>query len=667
MFTRLLKSLPRLPYREDNLFASLYLMLLIGPLFFFPIITDAFGSPRFALFMILMGVSLLVFSFRKHFDVTLNYLFIGCLLGFLLFSIISTAFSIDLINSIIGYYRQANSLAVVALWVILIFLLGLVNSRDKVLSLMNMLVVSGILIAVIGVLHFFGLGIYITDTINTRPITPGLIGNQNFSAILLVGILPMIIPLLKRTQTFYGKVYFLAAGLIMITSLAIFTSRGAILGLGVSLLFALALVVMKKSTWLTKSAIVGMLGALVLMGLLFYSPARITDVRSTVLLSDFSAQSRITAWLSSVDIINSSPWHGLGLGNFVYGYRSMGIDTVYMGQQFDDAHNLYLQLGATVGVPATLLFCILLLIGLYSSYSAYLRSSTELDSLTGLAIAMGLVSVLICVSFTPLDLSSWMLLGFLLAASQFSYQHKTLNRLKYVLQKWYGKSFFITFGLVLIIFGATYMASLIYYQYGYNNYSSKNYDKALSYLNTSLTLNPLGDTHRAYIAAILIKRQAEPEQIRSVIERYLYMHPNDAEVQYTGAYLYYMLYDYSHDSTDLAKSLAHIEIYTEKQPNYAPALLRKAYLYYKAGLIEKAQQVLHESASLVTPGQNYFGYLLLAQIQLEQGNLKGMEHSLEKAYELQNSPELKFLLEIYKSGKFDSKTLPIGLPPVDIN
>lgn len=667
MLSRLLKFLPRLPYREDNLFASLFLILLIGPLFFLPIITDAYGPPRFAFFVILMGVSLLVLSFRKHFEMPMNYWFIGCLLGFLILSIVSTVFSVDLINSIIGYYRQAHSLTVVALWVILIFLLGLVNSRNKILALMNMLVVSGILIASIGVFHFFGLGIYVADTINARPITPGLIGNQNFSAILLVGILPMILPLLKRTQTFYGKVYYLAAGLVMITSLAIFASRGAILGLGVSLLFAMALVLTRKNTWIIKSAVAGMLGALVLMGLLFYSSTRITDVRSTILLSDISAQSRITAWLSSLDIIGSSPWLGLGLGNFVYGYRSLGIDTVYMGQQFDDAHNLYLQLGATVGVPATLLFCILLLIGLYSSYSAYLRSDSELDSLTGLAIFMGLVSVLICISFTPLDLSSWILLGFLLAASQFNYQRKTLDKFKYIIQNWYGKSLVIIFGLVLIIFGAMYMTSLIYFHYGHYNYSIKNYDKGLSYLNTSLTLNPLGNNQRAYIAAILIKQQTEPEQIRSVIERYLYMHPNDAEVQYTGAYLYYMLYDYSHDSSDLAKSLAHIEIYTSKQPNYAPALLRKAYLYYKAGLIEKAQQVLHESASLVVPGQNYFGYLLLAQIQLEQGNLKGMEHSLEKAYELQNSPELKFLLEIYKSGKFDSKTLPIGLPPVDIN
>lgn len=666
MLNGLFKFLPRLPYREDNLFAILYLMLFIGPLFFLPIVTDAFGSPRFAMFILLMGLSLLVFAFRKNYAQRLNRWLVISLVGLLGLSVISTAFSIDLINSLAGNYRQANSLLFLILWGGLILLLALVNSKDKIAAMMRVLVMGGFLVAVVGVLHYFGLGIYVSDTVNTRPITPGLIGNQNFSALYVIGIMPLIIPLFKRATNFYSKIYYLVSGFAMITSLAIFASRGAILGLGIGLAVAAVLVLVRRNSWVIKGIVAGSLVLLVLMGGLFYTSTRMMDAKDSLTLSDASGQNRLTAWLRATDIIGDSPWHGVGFGNFIYGYKSMVTDATNSGGQFDDAHNIYLQLGATAGVPAALLFCIVLLIAAYSSYSVYRKSLSEDSALVSLAILIALICVAVGMSFTPVDTSNWILLAFLLAASQFAEPDKTLKGMTKFLANKYFKSGTVIVAAVLVVVGVMYMISLMYYQEGYNNYILRDYEKSERSLRIADRLDPLSSAAKPYIMSIMIKRQADPEIVRTEINKYIYLHPGDADIRYTGSYLYYMLYEYSHDPSDLTRSLAHIDIYTELQPNSAPALLRQAYLYYKTGLTDRAEVILQQSATLVNSKQNYYGYLLLAQIQLENGQLEAMSHSLEKAYQLQNSMALKLLIESYKAGEFDLKTLPIGFPPVDI-
>jgi len=109
--------------------------------------------------------------------------------------------------------------------------------------------------------------------------------------------------------------------------------------------------------WGTSSLLIGILGVTALFGIGPFAGVLSDNVRT---LKD-----RYFAWLAALRMIRDHPIFGVGIDNFVDSYRlyrlpgSYEIQTAQPFLDYDNAHNVFLNIGATAGLP-----CLLAYIGL---------------------------------------------------------------------------------------------------------------------------------------------------------------------------------------------------------------------------------------------------------------------------------------------------------------
>ncbi len=666
MISKILQSI-RIPYREDSLFGIILISLFIVPLFFLPVVEDLFETPRFALSMLFVGLALVIFFFRKTIEWRFSKVLAGSLLAFLFISFISAIFGVDFNNSIFGIYgRYANSLVFLVLWTALIFLIGLQNSRDKILVFMKMFLFSGFMVGLLGILHSYEIFFYFGVENTQRTIIPSFIGNQNFAAMFLIGVIPFLLPVLKDTKTLIWKTIYSLFGVISIWALMVFASRGAILAFAVAMTIGLVIILFRKIEWKYRLVVSAMLVAGVFFAIFFYSTTRLEETTDSLDVSNnVSAQTRVTVWGESTDLILQNPILGMGLGNFYIGFRSLGNISLPGSERFDDAHNLYLHNAVSSGVPAAIIFLFIVIMPLYVSMRNYFREG----SLISWAISIGLIALLVSFCFSPVNISLWFLLAFLISASQFVVDPKTfdVNTLRS-----YKKIIAIILGVLLIVLSLLFMTSEILTLKTKQAYRKAEFQKAYSLGKISILTNPINSIARLYATASMIKLGYNPEDIRSAINKFENLHENSSGTQKYAADLYFMLYKKTNDSKDLQASFGHMEKERSLEPNFAPVLVGESYLYYKAGEIDKAKELLNNAVTLESQGRYYFAWLLLAQIYLEEKNYTQMIHALRQVKELRdpNSIEtgiiLDNLINSYEKGEFNLEKLPIAFPEIDV-
>lgn len=646
-----------MPHRGDNLFGLVFITLFLAPLFFSPIFTDSYESPRLIISLILIGACLVVFVFRKLLQIRMTIAMAIGLLGFLILQLVSLIWSTDVYISINGLYARGSSSIIFTIsWVVFVFLLSFINSSDKVLSLFRLFVTSGTMVAILGVLHSFQIGFY-AGLNPYREVVPGFIGNQNFSAMFLVGILPLLVPLIHNCTNLYRRLAYGAAGLVMIWAVMIFASRGAILAFFAASLIGLAFLLIKRFSW---QWIVGVTLAIIFSSLMmfaFYSTTRHPEADTSLnLKTDPSTNSRIELWLDSIDLIKQKPLVGFGPGNFFIGFNGLGTTTIPTSERFDDAHNLFLQIATSVGLPALLFFILILTIAFQNSFKNFWKN----NSLISWAVFLALLGLFISFCFSPVNLSNWMLMGFFLAGSLYDQTAKTIT-----LNVWVKYSLFIL-GVVLVLCGGLYLGSEYFTTKAQDTYIEKQYEQSLKYAKLSESLNPFNTFPKVYIAGNLIRLHENPDSVREKIKSVIKHHPNLSDNYETAGGLSLMLYHYSQDQRDLDAMKMYLEKAKDLKPNSPQTLTNVAYIYYESGNKELAEQNIKNALTIPSQKNYYMDYLFLAQLHLEKGELVQMRTSLGRAYVLEKNKTIKSLMNLYDSGKFDLKKLPVFFLPVDI-
>lgn len=232
-------------------------------------------------------------------------------------------------------------------------------------------------------------GVSVIQSGDVRWLRPyGFLPHPNvFAGIILVGLLASAVWIIEgRGWRYWGAmaVFFFGLWMLLLTF-----SRGAWLGFGVAVLFALVFVLQKENIWRRLLPLV--IGSAIL-GIAFfalYSPlvlsragvgAENTEMRS---IAD-----RIVYTNIAHDAIASSPFTGIGAGNFPW-YASVYIfyNTEY-DLRGDNVHNIYLGLWADLGIIGLGL----LLISLTSGAIAVLqqRDTARIALLAG-AIAFAII------------------------------------------------------------------------------------------------------------------------------------------------------------------------------------------------------------------------------------------------------------------------------------
>ncbi len=648
----------RLPYREDTLYGILFLFAFIAPLAFNPWLLEGYETTRFALTLILTGAAVLVAVYNNK-KISITWLSIFCV-GFLLINILSLITSKDVVISLFGLYgRFTGSILFLICWLVMIFLFASIKDFGKYKTIYKMLVVSGSLVSVLGILHSFGIGFYAGPDSGARPIVPGFIGNQNFAAMYLLGIFPLLLPLFTESKNFYTKIYYALTGLFMVWAVMVFASRGAILALAGALLFGLGLLLIRKTSWLSRLIVAVVLIISVVFGFLFYSTTRYENTAETFTSQEVSAQTRLVVWTKSVELIKQYWYLGLGPGNFFIGFKTFGDNILPSNERFDDAHNLYLQLASTIGIFGLLLFLVILSIGFYITLKHYWKT----QDLWSWGFCLAFIGLAISYTFNPVSLPNWILLAVLIGIVSGNY----LDDIRALsIQNKFLKLFIIVCSALLISAGIGFYGSELFATATVHAYRANQIESAKKYGKAALILNPFNNTARAYYTASLIKTNYDHQKIRGYIEDFYKYHKLSSGNQKNTADLYFMLYRKTNDQADLDNSLKHLETSLQLEPNYSQLLINSGYLLYQAGKIDEAELKLKQAVGLSSQGKFFYAELLLAQINLDHGKFDQALWYLDQANNIQPNILLKKAQEDIKSKKLPNNKLPIYLPDVDI-
>lgn len=644
----------RIPHREDTLFGLLFLTIFFVPLFFLPLLPDAFDFPKFAAFLIAMGMCFFVLAFRKAFDIRIHPWLNFGLVVFAILNIVAATGSQSILTSIIGdHQRHANSLLFTLNWIFFIYIISCINTTDKTLTLFRVLSISGFLVAVLGILHSFSIGYYTGLIPEARPVTPGFIGNQNFSAMFLVGIIPLLLPLVDSAKNNIIKILYASAGFIMLWALMIFASRGSIIAIFVAGVIGVILLFLKNFSWIIRTGVTASILIAIVLASLFYTSNRGVE-SSLQLQTDAGIVSRMNLWVQSIELIKANPFIGVGQGNFQNAFKR--VSDASLVEIFNDAHNLFINVAATTGIPAFLILVFIFALVLLVSFRNFWLN----NSLLSWAIFVGLIALLISCFFNPVSIPIWILLGVLIGCSQFFIQPITYSDVQLSLK--YG---LITLGAIFIITGSAFMASEFIAKFATDAYRVGRYDISKKYAAYALSLNPFYSYPHSIIAATMIKQNEEPNLIRNEISQ-IVSHQESSDLYFVAAKTSLMLYERTNDYGDARRMLDFMNLQQKAYPNRVNQLVDAAYYAYRVKDYDNAITYLHYAISLDSQRKYSYTYLLLAEVYLKQGKLDQMITALQSANEIETNPGYQVIFDDYKNGKFTATSLPIYFPAIEL-
>ncbi len=316
-----------------------------------------------------------------------------------------------------------------------VFFLGvqLVDSPRRVRRVAEVLVVAATVGALHGVLQFLGVDPLGHGTLGFEANRAfGTLGNPDYFSLWLVLALPVSLSLAFTASATRLVVAWWSTSIAIMLGLLVSFTRGGWIGAAVAL-GALAWAT-RRSGWRAGRLDLGMIGggtalaigaALVSAGTDSPVTRVLARVGSIASFSDGSALSRLATWRSALAAIAERPVFGFGPDSFMFAFSRHRLDAYTRvagaSQMENNAHNLPLQLAATVGVLGALLVLGTIAYVLVRSwrYSAGAGRSGERLVLAGVwaGCAGSLVALLFGVSVIGVAVPLWALLGALASPS----------------------------------------------------------------------------------------------------------------------------------------------------------------------------------------------------------------------------------------------------------
>ncbi len=353
-------------------------------LFIIPINIDPFSSPKIFILSVLSFIALVYLILSKakiyadkHFK---NFYFlIATFVTLIIISAIVNNLSFS--QLILGVWARNNGLAYyLSIFILLIFVINLPNTSIEY-SIVKTLSGLGFVVNVYALLQIANFDFYnsIFPLYNTKLLVYSIFGNTNFySAFFGFSFLANLGIVLNKN--FSRKMRSFATISLLFSSPLLFVVD--LQGLVIISLGSLAI-----SYFWMHSQVVKNLRNKFFLKFMYLTPLLFVSLITLILKSEnrlnrselVSLEDRFYFWQSAIRMTGDNPWFGVGpdsYGNWVGNYRGkefynfrteLNIDAGYT----DNAHNLLLQISSTLGIPALLLFCLIIFFVLWRSWIAY--------------------------------------------------------------------------------------------------------------------------------------------------------------------------------------------------------------------------------------------------------------------------------------------------------
>jgi hypothetical protein len=247
-----------------------------------------------------------------------------------------------------------------------------------------------------------------------QPRLAGPIGDQNFYAQILAVGLPMTLALIRIDRRVWTRAIAIGAAIAIAAGVALTFSRGAIVGLGIALVVATLMGVIRRREVVLLVVAGAAFAVLVFPDLLI----RLATLDPSTGADDPSIQSRTTENAAAALAFLDHPILGVGPGLFPDYYQTYAHEVgVGLHASTRQAHNLYLGLAAETGIAGVLTFGAVLYVTVRSLLDARRRVGDEIE-LIATALLLSLIVFLSTSLFLHLAYERyfWLLLALAAAA-----------------------------------------------------------------------------------------------------------------------------------------------------------------------------------------------------------------------------------------------------------
>ncbi len=423
---------------ETWLYFGLLALVIALPLVMTPYLSaDAFDIAKLtALRLISLGiVGVWTFRVAIHKECSIRWSKLDVLLLlFLVLITASTIFSLQPALSVLGKYRRYEGLLTFINYAAIYFLaLQSFRSFERIRALSRSLSLVGGVVSIYGLAQFMGFD----------PIAwPGqqfeswrsfsTFGNPDMLGGFLVLAFPAALASYLDAKSTRDSVLYGVAGTLITACLLTSYTRGAWLGALASVV--VFILVAGRSAFLNprKFAVIAAVFIVTFGGIAFYSGTRtgntnlLERISSTSQVSEGSAGSRLEIWKAALHATEERPLLGFGPDTFnLLSQRHETVRYVKMVQgnsTADNAHNYFLQLAATVGIPAAICFVVFIFAALfYSRITIRYYDESKKRVYAGLSAAAAgyivyLAFGLSIIGSTPI---LWLIIGALLSQTYF--------------------------------------------------------------------------------------------------------------------------------------------------------------------------------------------------------------------------------------------------------
>ena len=401
----------------------LIILVLIVPLLFVPLVTDGNMSqyPKQVFLLLSVAAFLVMVLFDRLLLKVLRFGKTETVLIFLLgLYIVSSFLSDDFFLALAGDGSRVEGLITILIYFVLFFIARHVGLKNVI----QFVLVSGVIVAVIGIMQKYGLDILPKNhvSINWTNVSYSTIGNPNFLGSYLVLLLPVAMYEFVGLKKWYGLVVY---GVILYCLLATM-SRGPWLGAMAAVgMFVLMLWLVKKFDWrrlgivfVTSVALMGLFNVLGDGALLNRFGTIGTDIGEVVSGGENLEKAgsyRMFIWIRSLELVKENPLWGVGLEQLGYAFiDNYSEDMVqYWGRVMfvDRAHNEYLHIAVSTGIPSLLVYLAFLFMVLRDGWRNWRKDEILLPVYA--AVIGYLVQAFFNISVVSVAYLFWIYMGFL--------------------------------------------------------------------------------------------------------------------------------------------------------------------------------------------------------------------------------------------------------------
>ena len=653
------------PFRQSLPLSLLGLMTLAIPLLFSMATYEKFEIIKLAIWLILLGWAVAAYAKKLgggSVEGTSRVISKPLLLAataFLIWAVLATVFSWDHLNSVLGFYpRFTNGLLFFILFVGYTLLASTEVPQERFHWLLEIVVFDSLVISAVGILQSMGVAFYTGLDEQGFLRAPSLLGNPNFSTMFLAAIIPLTFFLLMRARSFGQRLYYGLVVFVDLWCIVLLSSRGAWVALAAGLFVFFVLVIV----FLPKKAYIALIATFIVVaaGLwyAFLPVTRPTAYNSVLNFSETNVNLRLYVWnIARVGIIEH-PVTGVGLGNFQLLFeQNRGSNLAAESGVYDDAHNLFLQLAATGGIPLAIFFIILIGTGIFFAF----RNFRKTRDLSGAALVAALIAWSVAAAFTPVSTACFLLLGLLLAGCFYNSPAVAIWKRPLL---WKRGLLFAGGGLAIVI-GLIFITSELLFYQGYTAYFQNDWQRSLRLTNAAIHLNPSNQYYYMYRAAsegLLGDGASMERDIRTVSA----LHPREARSYVAVSNIYYTLYSVSGKPSYLQAAADQMYQALQRDSLYADRYGNEALLYFFEG--KTAAALAFVKVSLTLDPQHLPSWMLLARLYQVQNERTQMLYALNQAFHVHpDIPLLKLVLERAKTTTDMQKIfIPVGFMPTTL-